>query len=157
MLHMNKMTEDKMAGSTQDVAKVLGLTSRGENLAPLEFAERVERGLPVASLDRLASQIAPEDMKFFLHMIVRRATLSRRRMAKDKRLSADESDKVARLARLWSYAVKVWGDEKEARRFLLEPHMLLDGRVPADMAIRTDEGARLVEDILGRLQYGSAA
>lgn len=145
-----------MASSTQEVAKVLGLTGRGETLAPLELAEKVEQGLPLRSLDRLVFQIAPEDKKFS-HLIVHRATLSRRRLAKDKRLSTDESDRVARLARVWSLAVRVWGSEEGARRFLLEPHMLLDGRVPVNMAIKTDEGARLVEDILGRLQYGSAA
>jgi len=35
--------------------------------------------------------------------------------------------------------------------------MLLNGRIPADLAIKTDEGARLVEDVLGRLKYGTAA
>ncbi len=145
-----------MTGSTQDVATSLGLTTHGKRLAPLEFVEKVEQGLPLRSLDRLVFQIAPEDRKF-PYRIIYRATLNRRRATKDKRLSTDESEKVARLARVWSHAMKVWGDENEARRFLLEPHMLLDGRVPADMAIKTDEGARLVEDILARLQYGSAA
>lgn len=145
-----------MTGLTQDVVKILGLATQGKGLAPLEFVEKVEQGLPLRSLDRLVVQIAPEDRKFS-YRIIFRATLNRRRATKEKRLSTDESEKVARLARIWSGAMKVWGNENEARHFLLEPHMLLDGRIPVDLAIKTDEGARLVEDILGRLKYGTAA
>lgn len=144
-----------MVGLTQDVVKILGLTTPDERLAPLQFVEKVERGLPLRSLDLLVWQIAPEDKKFS-YRIIYRATLNRRRAAKEKRLSTDESEKVARLARIWSGAMRVWGNENEARRFLLEPHMLLNGRIPADLAIKTDEGARLVEDVLGRLKYGTA-
>lgn len=145
-----------MVGSSENVAEILGLTTQGKKLAPLAFVQRVEQGLPLKSLFRVVFQIAPED-KNFCYQIVQRATLSRRQAAKDKRLSTVESERLARLARIWGRAIEVWGDENEARRFLLEPHMLLGGRVPADMAIKTDEGARLVEGILGRLQYGSAA
>ncbi len=35
--------------------------------------------------------------------------------------------------------------------------MMLEGRRPVDVVLATDMGARLVEDILGRLKYGSAA
>ena len=43
-----------------------------------------------------------------------------------------------------------------ARRFLGEPHPLLRNRVPRELAIESDIGARAVEDLLGRLKYGSA-
>jgi len=100
-----------MVGLTQDVVKILGLTTPDERLAPLQFVEKVERGLPLRSLDLLVWQIAPEDKKFS-YRIIYRATLNRRRAAKEKRLSTDESEKVARLARIWSGAMRVWGNEK---------------------------------------------
>lgn len=140
----------------ESVSEVLGLTPRGKKLEPLEFVAKLEEGLPVRSFDLLMNQVAPRD-KSFSYLIVARATLDRRRHAKDKRLTVDESERLARLARIWELALKVWGSKEEARRFLFEPHMLLDGRLPAEMAARTDEGARLVEGILGRLYYGSAA
>ncbi|MBC7102723.1 MAG: DUF2384 domain-containing protein [Parvibaculum sp.] len=144
-----------MANPTESVSEILGLAPKGKPLAPMEFVQRVEKGLPLKSLQRITFCISPENQSFS-YFIVQKATLSRRKTSKDKRLSVGESEKVARLARIWSDAVRVWRSEDDARRFLNEPHMLLDGRVPAEMAAKTEEGARLVEGILGRLQHGSA-
>jgi putative toxin-antitoxin system antitoxin component (TIGR02293 family) len=74
-----------------------------------------------------------------------------------QRLSVEESDRIARLARLWAFALDVWRSDAAAQRFFAEPHPLLGGRIPRDVAIETEVGARAVEDILGRLKYGSAA
>ena len=41
------------------------------------------------------------------------------------------------------------------RRFLREPHMLLDGEAPIDVALSGELGGQVVEEILGRLAYGS--
>jgi uncharacterized protein (DUF2384 family) len=35
--------------------------------------------------------------------------------------------------------------------------MFLDGKAPLDVALTSELGGRMVEDILGRLAYGSAA
>jgi putative toxin-antitoxin system antitoxin component (TIGR02293 family) len=51
----------------------------------------------------------------------------------------------------------VWGGDTAARRFLYEPHMLLQQRRPIDLVLANEIGATLVTDILGRLRYGSAA
>ena len=64
---------------------------------------------------------------------------------------------MARLARLWRMAREVWGSDEAARQFLSEPHMLLRRRRPIELASQTEIGARMVEDILGRLQFGTAA
>ena len=61
------------------------------------------------------------------------------------------------MAGLWAEATDVWGGEEEARAFLFRPHPLLEGRTPIDLVLGSDLGARLVEDILGRLRYGSPA
>jgi putative toxin-antitoxin system antitoxin component (TIGR02293 family) len=66
-------------------------------------------------------------------------------------------DRGARLARLWAFATDVWGSQSAAQRFFAEPHPLLGGRVPMELATETEIGARTVEDLLGRLKYGSAA
>jgi putative toxin-antitoxin system antitoxin component (TIGR02293 family) len=87
---------------------------------------------------------------------VPKATLERRKKSPGSRLSADESARVARVAKVWSAALDVWKNDEAAREFLSSPHMLLGGRKPLDIAVGTDLGARLVEEILGRLQYGTA-
>ena len=91
------------------------------------------------------------------HEIIPKATLARRQRTAEQRLSPEESDRVARLARIWAFALDVWGTASAAQRFLAEPHPLLGGRIPREIAIETEIGARTVEDLLGRLKYGSAA
>ena len=72
-------------------------------------------------------------------------------------LSPDEGAKVARLAEVWAMARDVWGDDAAARAFLFRPHPMLEGERPVDVVLATEFGRPLVEGILGRLQYGSAA
>lgn len=137
--------------SPPELAEVLGLR---KGRSPMALIERIERGLPADVLDRLARRIAPGDAAF-KYRVVPKATLARRRAG--RRLTAEESARLARVAELWRLALAVWGDEEQARVFLLQPHMLLEGRVPLDLALKTDLGARLAESLLGRLRYGAAA
>ncbi|HVR60977.1 MAG TPA: antitoxin Xre/MbcA/ParS toxin-binding domain-containing protein [Polyangia bacterium] len=133
------------------LAHALGLR-RARGRTTLEMIDEIRKGLPVRALYRLASAIAPDDASFRYH-IVPKATLARR----TSRLTAEESDRLARLAGVWSVAEEVWGDARAARAFLFRAHPLLGGRKPIDVLLGTDLGARLVEDVLGRLRYGSAA
>lgn len=145
-----------MTATFEDVAGLLGLKGRTDRpTSPLEIIERIERGLPIAALDRVSHFVAPSDANF-KYLIISRATFARRKKQHEK-LSADESDRVVRLAKVWGIARDVWGSDEEARAFLFRPHMMLEGRRPVDLVLATDMGARLVEDILGRLKYGSAA
>jgi putative toxin-antitoxin system antitoxin component (TIGR02293 family) len=146
-----------MLAESQAVAAVLGLKGARSGTTPLQLIASIERGLPVAAVDRLAKAVAPADPEF-KYRFVSRATLARRRQAgRDARLTTEESDRVARIARLWAHACDVWKDEEAARAFLLRPHPMLEGRRPIDTAVATEIGADLVDQILGRLEYGSAA
>ena len=147
-----------MRAALDDVAGVLGV-EEGDDLpaSPLRLIARLEQGFPVGALDRVSRAVAPSDARF-KHRIVPRATLARRKTHDDEqRLSAEESGRLARVAGLWAMAMDVWGGEEEARAFLFRPHPLLEGRPPIDLVLGSDLGARLVEDILGRLRYGSPA
>jgi putative toxin-antitoxin system antitoxin component (TIGR02293 family) len=140
-----------------EVMDELGLQTPGaKGLTPLDLFARIESGLPVAALERLTRRICPGDSRF-KYQIVPKATLSRRQARPRPRLSAEESAKLVRLARIWTQARRVWGDEDAASRFLLAPHMLLLGKRPIDVALGNEVGAEIVEGILGRLQYGTAA
>lgn len=145
-----------MTETFEDVAGLLGLKGRTDRpTSPLEIIERIQKGLPIAALDRVSHYVAPSDANF-KYLIISRATFARRKKQHEK-LSADESDRVVRLAKVCAIARDVWGSDEEARAFLFRPHMMLEGRRPVDLVLATDMGARLVEDILGRLKYGSAA
>ncbi len=144
------------------LSDVLGLRVRSPRV-PMSLMTEVEKGLPLAALDRLAKAVAPDDAGFPFRM-VSRATLARRRKALTTsrnaaaaRLSAKESARVARLAEVWALAREVWGGDAAARAFLFRPHPMLEGRRPIDVVLANEFGRPLVEGILGRLQYGSAA
>jgi len=137
-----------------EAARLLGVTGRQEGLAPgIELLSQVSEGLPLRSLDVIANAIAPDDATF-RYRIVPKATLARARHR--RRLNPTQGVVVTRLARLWTQALHVWKSPAEARGFLNRPHELLDGRRPIDVALDNEIGARLVEDILGRLEHGTA-
>jgi len=70
-----------------------------------------------------------------------------------ERLSPVESDRVYRFARIVALAEDVFEDKKEALEWLNSPQYGLGGRVPFDM-LQTDAGAREVEELLIRIDYG---
>ena len=136
-----------------DVADVLGLPAPGGRSA-FGLIARIEDGLPVKALDRLAGKLAPGDTQF-KYRLIPKATYERRKAA--HRLSSDEGERLARLARVWAMAVEVWGGDDDARDFLFRPHPMLEDRRPVDVVIQSEIGAGLVLDVLGGLKYGTAA
>jgi putative toxin-antitoxin system antitoxin component (TIGR02293 family) len=82
---------------------------------------------------------------------ISRPTLHRRKG--QGRLTSDESDRLVRFARLMGMAVQALGTEQDARDWLGSPQHGLGGVIPLDYA-RTEIGAREVEDLLGRIEYG---
>ena len=119
----------------------------------LDLARRVENGLPLAALDRVAHRLAPGDARFAA-TIIPKATLSRRRSTPNGALSVEESNRLARLAKVWAMALRIWGDEADAREFLRRPHPLLEGRPPREVALASDPGADAVVNVIGRGAYG---
>lgn len=62
-----------------------------------------------------------------------------------------------RIGDVWRSAIEVWKSNDGAIEFLFRGHPLLRGARPVDVALASDDGARAVKEILGRLLYGSAA
>lgn len=120
----------------------------------MDLVARIEDGLPTTALERLAVVIAPGDAQF-KYRLVPRATYGRRKDSKV--LTAEEGTRLARLARVWSFTLDVWGGEDEARDFLFRPHAMIEDKRPIDVVIQSEFGAEMVVDILGSLKYGSAA
>ena len=140
-----------------DVAGTLGFAEGvGHSMSAIRLIGLIEDGLPVSALDRVSLSVAPTDANF-KYRIVSRATLARRRKPGNQRLLVDEGDRLVRLARVWTFAQDVWGNEERARAFFFRSHPLLAGRLPIDVVLASELGAELVNDILGRLKYGTAA
>lgn len=140
---------------TRSLAALLGLhPKRGRTVDTVELVRQVDKGLSVDAIDRLCKLVAPDDAGF-RYRVVPKATLARRQQS-GGRLSRDESNRLARLARLWAFAVDVWKSEDAARRFLGRPHPLLHNAIPRELGIDSEMGAHAVEDVLGGLKYGIA-
>lgn len=139
------------------VADVLGFETprSGDNTEATVIAQIIA-GLPVTAVDRLSSAVAPDDRSFAFNFVAR-ATLNRRRAEEKGKLTAHESAKVVRLARVWAMARDVWKTDEGARDFLHRPHALLENRPPLEIVLESEFGGPRVEAILGRLKYGSAA
>lgn len=110
----------------------------------------VGAGLPKQSLQLLARRaVGPGGaVSEFVYSVVPAATYKRR-----TRLSAEESGRTERLARVVAFAEALWDDEAEARAFLNRPHPLLDTDTPLQAA-RTELGARRVERLLSDVEHG---
>jgi putative toxin-antitoxin system antitoxin component (TIGR02293 family) len=134
------------------IASVMALFPIPHSFAELD--DRVSNGLPKnalkASVDRVV--VSNDDRKKLLYRIIPEATYKRRR---DK-LSADESERAERLARIFASTQYVWDSDDDARAFLNTPHALLHGRTPLDVSM-SELGARRVEELLWKLFYGIAA
>jgi putative toxin-antitoxin system antitoxin component (TIGR02293 family) len=80
-----------------------------------------------------------------------RATLHRRKLR--GKIDEEESEKLVRYQRLLKQAEDVFGDGKSAREWLTHKQPGLGNVVPLEFA-RTEIGAREVENLLGRIEYG---
>ena len=139
----------------RDVADVLGLSKREVAArSPFGLIARIESGLPVEALERMANLVAPGDSQF-KYRLVPKATFERRKVS--HRLSSEEGTRLARLARVWSIAVETWQDADEARDFLFRRHAMIEDQRPIDIVLRSEFGAEIVVNILNGLKYGSAA
>ncbi|PZU05088.1 MAG: antitoxin [Sphingobium sp.] len=141
-----------MAIQPNSIEALLGVRA-GIHASRLSLPTSIESGLPVAALDRLADKVAPGDARFKFRLIPK-ATLERRRKSASKRLTSEEGDRLARLAKVFSFALDIYREPERAREFLGRAHPMLDGKAPLDVALATSPGADLVINLLGRAAYG---
>src|SRR6266496_4999097 len=118
---------------------------------PHELIRRIQKGLPFSDLKALQTQIDVPLEQLAGKLSISRSTLQRRKT--NGRLSPDESDKVIRFARLLEHATSVFGDIEKARAWLKHPQYGLGGALPLVYA-ETEIGAREVDNLLGRIDYG---
>ncbi len=118
-----------------------------------DLAERVSEGLPKQALRNTVRHLfdSPAEANELMYRIVPEATYKRR-----TRLTAAESERTERLARVIASAEVTWDDRAAAKQWLLTPHPELNGKKPLDAAM-SELGARQVEELLDRIYYGLPA
>lgn len=130
--------------------KVLGIEVKSDR----DLEKVILNGLPCSAIAKIVERIYPGQTDKY-YQLVPRSTLVRRQK-EGSPLSVEESQKAERVARVFSFAVEVWGDEAKAREFMQKSHPMLDDRTPFEASLN-ELGARQVEQILGRLMFGSVA
>lgn len=116
-----------------------------------EMITAMKAGLAVSELEDLQKGLDLPMDKLVPLLGISKATWHRRKLA--GRLDQGESDRVVRFARLLGRAVEVLESLENARAWLRSPQISLGGAVPLSYA-ETELGAREVEDLLGRIDYG---
>lgn len=128
--------------------KVLGKTIKNLH----DLAHMIRKGLPAASVTALAEKLHLGNTILSQTLGIPQRTLTRR-LSQGSFLTPAESDRTVRMARICANAVEMIGDEEKAIEWLSTPNRALGGEKPLDQ-LDTDTGARMVEDILGRIAYG---
>ncbi len=124
-------------------------------MARLHFnLESVEAGVPVDTMTSFISASGVE-LKDVYDIVIPARTLKHRRSRRES-LSADESDKLARLVRIYDHALRVFDNKEKVLYWLSEAKKRFDGRTPLQM-LRTELGGRMVEEMLGQIEYGMFA
>ena len=127
------------------------LARLGLPTAPAEAVAAVRAGLPVAAFEGLARALRVPEARLAQVVGLSATTLGRRKRAGV--LAPDEGDRVWRVAALFARAAQVFGGEDEAAAWFVDPNLALGDEPPLALA-DTEPGARAVDDLLGRIEYG---
>lgn len=117
----------------------------------LELAKIVGKGLPIGSISAMVQRGALEQDEVERYIIPKRTLAYRRKH--HQALSTEESDRLARTARIVALAAEVFRDDEKAARWMRKHNRALGGEIPLEL-IATSNGARLVEDVLQRIVHG---
>jgi len=141
------------SGSPRRVGKAFGRATAKANQSFHPTLDRIREGIPLAEFEALAVKLGLTQEEFGRKIGISVPTLSRRRKS-DSPLDPEHSDRLLRFQRLFDQAVKLFdGNEVHAREWLSTPEPALGNLEPSEVA-ETEAGAREVEKVLGRLEYG---
>jgi putative toxin-antitoxin system antitoxin component (TIGR02293 family) len=88
-----------------------------------------------------------------VHSVIIPARTLQHRRSRKERLTIEESDRVIRALRVLSAAEGIYESRERALQWLRRPNPRLDGRTPISL-LKTDTGARIVEELLGQIDEG---
>jgi putative toxin-antitoxin system antitoxin component (TIGR02293 family) len=109
-------------------------------------------GLPAAAFDRLVAESGFTPAEIAAVADIPATTLARRR--REGRFSAEESERLIRIGRVIRDALELFDhDAESARGWLQRPRPVLGNVKPFELA-KTEFGAQMVRDLIGRLRYG---
>ncbi|MBN1151348.1 DUF2384 domain-containing protein [candidate division WOR-3 bacterium] len=114
--------------------------------------KNIEGGIPYSAFLKFQKNLEmnASELAELLQISVR--TLQRRKIA--GKLEPDESDRLVRLSRVFWKAIELFeGDFDSAKKWLSEKQVGLGNLRPIDF-IKSETGAKEVENLMGRLEHG---
>ena len=130
--------------------EILGV--RGAVTSRLDLAHIVEKGLPASAIDRIKESLDLSDSALTAALAISTKTLGRMRKTR-RHLSLLEGDRLYRLAQLVVLAHDVFERDDLVQNWFRTPQVGLNNRTPIAVMV-TEAGAREVEDLLLRVEYG---
>jgi putative toxin-antitoxin system antitoxin component (TIGR02293 family) len=124
------------------------------NTVDLLGIETASRAVPFSAIDHLAKRLG-SDASSLLDLIgIPERTRFRRRH--EGFLKPDEADRLQRIARVFGEAVRVFGSEEKAARWLKTPGALFEESAPLSR-LDSDAGAHAVSEEIVRIDFGDFA
>ncbi|MBI4624914.1 MAG: DUF2384 domain-containing protein [Verrucomicrobia bacterium] len=116
------------------------------------MARKVEEGVPVLDVVEFGRHagFTSEELARLIHIPPRTYA---RRVAEKARLKVPEGERAVRLMRVYDCARQLFVTHENTREWLNLELPALGWRTPLDFA-RTEQGAREVENLLGRIAHG---
>ncbi len=124
-----------------------------KTISALDLADLIQQGLPTESVFHLQQQMALGDDDYSSTLGVSIKWLGRHRKAPRQHLDANVSDRLYRIARIFTLAEEVLEDKEAGNRWLHRPQSGLGERTPLEL-MKNEAGAREVEELLYRIEYG---
>lgn len=121
--------------------------------SPLDLADLIEAGLPRESAEQVREHLHLTEQEMAACLGISTKTLQRLAKQPKGSLSQVQGDRLYRLARIVALAVQVFEDTARAHSWLRASQRGLGYRIPLEL-MRTEVGAREVENLLGRIEYG---
>ena len=145
-----------IAQSEEEARKVVALLG-GPRVFPekirnsMDLREALRKGFPYATFEAVLEALELNSGVLARLVGVASRTLARRKTSQF--LSPIESDRLYRVARITLQASDVLGSLEKARTWLHQANQALAGESPVSQ-LDTEIGARQVEDLLNRINYG---
>jgi len=162
MAYARKSTKQRVSEASVDYAAPVPATASGQHeylsllgLRSFDTAsllKRLDEGLSYAAFEKLKRRLKVSSQELADAALITQRTLARRK--KTGRMRPDESDRLVRLARVFSRALELYGGNSDlAQSWMMRPNRAFGGVSPFEM-VKTDVGAREVENLIGRIEHG---
>ena len=137
------------------VKNVLDLMEIDGEAATLTIHQAVMNGIATKAADRFKEELLLTDKDLAGALGTSESTLSRLRKSRHK-LDPVSSDRLIRHVKLFELASEVFESKDMAISWLKRPQYGLGNQVPLEL-MKSEEGARSVENLLMRIEHGNLA